>query len=366
MRESWIQLRLDAWRFQRARADYYAYLGALLQASEGRVALRDIFANDLLRYGPGNYRGRLGARWASACGTHGGDLAVLWTGVAPAQDCLLLATAQSAGSAALAQSLLDLAQASRLADDAWRQIKGAVLAVALALTVLIATLWALPLFTVPHLVQVFADLPAAYYGPWTRALTRFAGHMVWAGPLSAVLAAASLAVWLWSFGRWRGALRSRFDRVGPWRLYRDSQAIRFLSLLEVLIRDRGAIDARLRAALKALRQYALPWLAGHIDEMLARIDRGEVQASTFNTGLLDRQLWWFMSDMMAAHGIEAGLSRARQRIEQAWLPQLAAQVLFWRWLLLLGTVLCMLALVFWHYGVIDELRRGLGHFYSSH
>ncbi len=366
MRESWWLLRLDAWRFQRARADYYAYLGALLRASDGRIALREVFARDAARYGTAHWRGRLAARWARASGTHGGDLAALWAGVAPAQDCLMLATAQAAGSAALAQGLHDLAQACRLADAARRQLGASLRTAALALVVLVCTLWAVPLFTVPRLAQVFGGLPIEHHGPQTRALFGLAAHVAWAGPLSALAAAGGLSLWVWSLGHWHGPWRGYCDGIGPWRLYRDAQAIRFLSLLEVLIRDSGSIDARLRMALMALRHYAMPWLAAHIAQMLARIDGGEVGASTFDTGLLDRELWWFMSDMMAAHGIEAGLSRARERVEQAWLPRLAAQALLWRWLLLLSTVAAMLALVFWHYAVIDEFRRGLTHFYSAH
>ncbi|OZI73999.1 pilus assembly protein [Bordetella genomosp. 12] len=366
MRESWWLLRADAWRFQRARADYYAYLSALLRASDGRLALRDVFANDAARYGTRHWRGRLALRWAKASGTYGGNLAALWAGVAPAQDCLMLATAQAAGSAALAQGLHDLAQACRLAEAARKQLTASLWAAGLALAVLVGTLWAVPLFTVPHLAQVFGDLPAQYHGPQTRALFRFAAHVVWLGPLAALAASGGLGVGVWSMGHWRGRWRKYCDAIGPWRLYRDAQAIRFLSLLEVLIRDGAAMDARLRLALNTLRQYAVPWLAAHITQMLARVESGQVGAATFDTGLLDKELWWFMSDMMAAHGIEAGLSRARLRVEQAWLPRLAAQAVFWRWVLLLAAVVAMLALVFWHYGVIDELRRGLMHFYSAH
>nr|WP_242698906.1 pilus assembly protein [Bordetella holmesii] len=366
VRESWWLLRLDAWRFQRSRADYYAYLSALLRASDGRLALREVFANDAARYGRGHWRGRLALRWAKASGVYGGNLAALWAGVAPAQDCLMLATAQAAGSAALAQGLQDLAQACQLAEAARKQLSASLRAVVVALAVLVGTVWAVPLFTVPHLAQVFGDLPYEYHGPQTRLLFWFAAHVVWWGPLAAVGASTGLTLWVWSLANWRGRWRRHCYAIGPWRLYRDAQAIRFLSLLEVLIRDGASMDTRLRMALTALRQYATPWLAGHITHMLERVEAGQVDASTFDTGLFDRQLWWFMSDMIAAHGIEAGMSRARERIEQAWLPRLAAQALFWRWVLLLSTVAAMLGLVLWHYGVIDELRHGLTHFYSAY
>ncbi len=365
MTDSWWRLQADAWRFRRARSDYYAYLAALLRAGQGHFSLRDIFANDARRYGPGHYRGRLAARWEQACGTHGGELAALWVGVAPAQECLLLATAQGAGAQALVQGLEDLARACRLSEQAMQQLWGTLASAIAAVTVLLGTLWAIPLFTAPHLKQVFGHLPAAYFGPLTLRLYALAANLMWLGPLVALVAMACFGVGVWSLGHWSGPWRVRCDGIGPWRLYRDAQAIRFLGLLEVLLRDRGAIDTRLRAALQAQRHYALPWLGWHIDMMLARIDQGVVGAATFQTGLLDRELWWFMSDMMAAHGIEMGLTQARQRVEQRWLPRLLRQAAGWRWLLLILTVLAMLGLAFWHYGVIDELRRGLTSFYAA-
>lgn len=365
MRNALWLLRLDAWRFQQMRADYYAYFAALLKAAGGRLALRDIFANDAARYGPGTVRGRLAARWEAGCHTHGGELAALWSGVAPPQECLLLSTAQAAGAPALARGLQDLADACHLSQRAVRQLTGAMVTVAIAVLILLCTLWAVPMFTAPHLAQVFGSLPAGLLGPRTRALHGLADWLPWGGPLVLIAVAAMLAAGWWSLANFCGPLRAALDGMGPWRMYRDTQAIRFLSMLEVMIRQGGALDARLRLALSMQSQYATPWLRRHIDQMLCRVEQGLIGPGTFDTGLLDREMLWFMSDMMAAHGLEAGLAQSRLRIEQAWLPRLVRQALLWRWLALLGVLFAMLGLLFWHYGVIDELRRGLMAFYAA-
>ncbi|KDD46284.1 hypothetical protein L529_3171 [Bordetella bronchiseptica MBORD901] len=155
------------------------------------------------------------------------------------------------------------------------------------------------------------------------------------------------------------------DRWQPWRLYRDMQAIRFLALATVLLRQRGNIDTRLRTALLVQGADAPPWLAWHLERMLLRVDAGVVDASVFDTGLFEPAHAWFMADMVAAHGLADGLARARTRVEAHMLPRLRRQAQGLRWALLLGAVGAVLALALWHYAAIDDLRRALVSFYAS-
>ena len=59
-------LRLDALRFRALRADYYEYLADLVEGTQGRKSLRDIFDDDAHRYGRRTVRGRLSRYWAAA------------------------------------------------------------------------------------------------------------------------------------------------------------------------------------------------------------------------------------------------------------------------------------------------------------
>src|SRR5690606_943246 len=84
----------DAWHFRAGRADYYAYLADMLQSLQGRKTLLDHFEDDARRYGPATVRGRLSQRWARRYQESGGDLAAAWSGTLPADECLLVASAQ--------------------------------------------------------------------------------------------------------------------------------------------------------------------------------------------------------------------------------------------------------------------------------
>lgn len=364
-----VLARAVAWHdgqcFQRQRADYYDYLADLIDSLQGRKTLRDMFDDDAHRYGPRTVRGRLALRWSRLYQESGGDLAATWAGAVPDDERQLIATAQRAGGGALAQALRDLADAARLVGQVRDTLTATCAAGVVALAVAIGLLCAVPFFTVPRLQQVFQALPPDYYGPLTQAL--YAVSQVlrqWLVFWAALLAGGA---WLaaWSMPALTGPWRARLDRLFPWRLYRDFHAIRFLAMLAVLLRQRGNIDTRLRQALVALAWHAPPWLAWHVDEMLARVERGVVGANTFDTGLLDGETGWFMADMIAARGVEAGVAQARARVESRTLARVRRQALALRWAMLLGAVVAVLALALWHYGVIDELRRALTNFYAS-
>src|SRR5690606_39420752 len=111
-------------------------------------------------------------------------------------------------------------------------------------------------------------------------------------------------------------------------------------------------------ALAAQAWHARAWLAWHIDEMLARVDRGLVGAETFDTGLFDRETAWFMADMIAARGVEAGIAQARLHVESRTLAGVRRRALALRWVLLLGSVRTGLALARWNYAVMFGLCLG--------
>jgi hypothetical protein len=170
---------------------------------------------------------------------------------------------------------------------------------------------------------------------------------------------------MWSLPNLVGPWRTRLDRCLIWRFYRDVNGIRFLAMLAVLVRQRGNVDMRLRQALAIQAMHAQPWLAWHIEAMVARIDVGMVGADTFDTGLIDLETGWYLRDMIAAHGIATGMARAGNRVETAVLARIRRQAQGWRWGLLLGAVAAVIGLTLWHYAVIDELRRSLMNVYAS-
>ncbi|PTW97663.1 general secretion pathway protein [Achromobacter mucicolens] len=355
---------MDALRFRAQRADYYDYLADVVEGTQGRKSLRDIFEDDASRYGPDTVRGRLCQHWAAAYLAAGGDLGVAWSDTLPHGECLLLSCVQEEGGD-LAAALRDLARAVRLASEAWSALLSAAATGVIAAIVAFALLCAIPFFSVPRLQQVFQAVPAEDYAPLTRGLFALAGGLKQWLALWVVLIFGAVMLALWSLANFTGDIRAVLDRWLLWRLYRDFQAIRFLSLLAVLIRQHGAADTRLRHALSVQARDASPWLLAHLQVMLSRIDGGASGAEIFGTGLLDAQTWWYMADLMDALGVEPGLARVRERVEVRLLARVRRQALVLRWSLLIASLSTVLGITLWHYAVIDELRLALTNFYAS-
>lgn len=355
----------DGWRFGRARRHYYDYLAALLQGTHGARTLKQVFAADARRYGNASPRGRLSRRWLELFQTAGGDLYATWIGVFPVAELAVLRSAQLRGNETLVATLGEMSRVLGVLDKArailWSSLATAVIAMAILALTLLATPW----LTVPRLRDTFDVIPAEYHGAATRSLFAFADTVGGAWPL--VLAGLVVLPWLaaLSFGRHTGRLRSALDTLGPWRVYRQVQALRFLALLAVALGRDEHGTTRLRLALSLQLAGGTPWMSGHIAAMLARVDTGEVGAAIFDTGLMDPPQVWFLDDMIAARGLVEGLRRCGEWVERHVLGTVARQAATMRWCLLLGTVAGVLALALWHYAVIDDMRRAIALFHAS-
>ncbi|ALM83754.1 hypothetical protein [Bordetella sp. N] len=361
LRACWqrVCLKLDAAAFARHRAAYYEYLADLLDGLQGRKTLHDIFDDDARRHGRQTARGRLARHWSSAYERCAGDAAEAWAGTLPAGELALLRVAQDAGGSALAETLRELARAVTLIEQARGILLASCTVGVAALLVALLLAGSVPLWTVPRLQTVFQTVPREWQGGWTRALFGAAEWLRVGLPLSVAAAVAGLWGFLAALPRQTGRLRDWLDRRPVWRLYRDFHCVRFLALLAVLLRQRGNVDTRLREALFMLGREAPPWFAAHIAAMIARIDAGLVGGDTFDTGLIDAETNGYLADMMAAHGVEGGIARTRQRLDIRFLPRLRTQATVLRWCLLICGLATVLGLAFWHYAVINEMRHAL-------
>ncbi|WP_397475437.1 hypothetical protein [Pusillimonas sp.] len=350
--------------FSSARADYYEFLSASMQSARGRHSLRDVFERDARRYA-GTARGRLAASWSRIYAESGGDLYATWSGCFPASELALIRVAQISGNEALVHTLRDLAHVAGLARHSRHILRATIRSGVLSLCVLAATILAVPLFTVPRLASLFEALPVEYFGSRTRALFGFAAVVESAWPPAAIVLILGAVAVGWSVANLTGPLRRLLDHCSIWRIHRCLSALGFMSFLAVLLQRRDASSTQLRTALAMLCVGASPWMRGHLDGMLGRIDHGVVGAETFDTGLLDRELYWYLQDMADARGLVDALMLLRDRLDGRVLPQVARQAQTLRWSLLACCVTGMLALGLWHYAVIDELRRSLMIFYAS-
>lgn len=359
-----LQRRVDAWRFNQGRCAYYDYLAALLKGTGGALTLKQIFLTDAHRY-VNTSRGRLSARWLELYQTAGGDLFTTWTGIFPDSELALLRGAQARGNDALVETFSELARALGVLEKGRQILQGALVTALFASVVLLLTIVAVPVFTVPRLQDTFSSIPLAYHGAAMRSLVQMAAFVEnsWFWVLPGIGLGVSLI--LASFSRYTGPMRKLLDAFGPWRVYRQIHAMRFLSLLAVALGRGEHGSTRLRHALTLQLDGASPWLQHHIESMLDNINAGRAGGTVFDTGLLDRAQLWFLNDMLSAKGLVEGLELCSAWVERHVLVTVARQAAALRWCLLLSAVAGVFAIALWHYTALDELRRGLALFHAS-
>lgn len=357
--------RIDAWRFAAVRAEYYDYLQAVLRGMHGHRTLGELFEIDARRHGPGSVRGRLSASWSGLCAASGGDLYATWLLSFPHDELILIRAAQAYGNARLLACFEALGRHLTLIRDAQRILWTTLTAAVFALLAACLSLLALPMMTVPALMRAFQGMPDAYYGLIARRLFGLADWVESGWPIVLVLVCAVLGLLLWSLPNTYGPVRRVLDRHGLWRLYRHVHAMRLLALLGILLGERETVSTQLRTALLQLEDGASPWARHHVHGMLGRVAAGVTGADTFDTGLLDRELFWFLQDMVAARGLHGGLAMVCDRMRAQLLGRVARQAAALRWTLMVASVACVLGVGLWHYAAMDELRRSLMMFHAS-
>ena len=355
---------LAARRFRAQRAEYYAFLGELLDNRALEQTLLLTFEQDSWRHGQGSPRGRLAGWWATRYGASGGDLAQTWRGTLPAKDLQTIALAQEAGQDALVQTFKSMASQIRLWNDCVGNFWQTIAVGLVASMVAVACLFVMPLWTMPRLTQAFANVPRAYYGPslsnllsWSESVRGF----WWAWLFALVVLGV---VFYWSFAGLTGPVRHVLDRFGVWRLYRDLNAMQFLTGSATLLNALSASGVSLRTVLTTQQTHATAWLNHHLLRMVRELDAGADALTSLNTGLLADDIWWRFVDVVRVHGLAQGLGTASVAIGELLKVQMARRALVLRWLLLVTALASVMTIGLWHLRAIEELRQGLTLFYS--
>jgi len=356
---------MDAWRFNQDRRGYYDFLAALLRGTQGKRTLKQVFVSDATRHGMTSVRGRLASRWLRLFQAAGGDLYATWFGVMPIGELAVLRSAQGRGNDALVETLEELSRVLGVLEAARAILRASLITAVLAVLVLSIALLAVPLFTVPRLRDSFMMIPPEYYGDATRTLFGFAAVVGASWPLALAVTVGLLVVIPRSFGSYTGRLRRLLDGIGPWRIYRQVHALRFLALLAVALGRDEHGPTRLRMALGLQLVDGTPWMTAHVKTMIANVDTGRRAAAAFDSGLLDRSQLWFLDDMITARGLVEGLRLTSAWVERHVLGTVARQAAVARWIMLLVAVLGVMSLALWHYAVIDDMRRALALFHAS-
>jgi hypothetical protein len=352
--------------FRARRADFYENLCDVMEATAGKKTLLDILRDDSIRHS-GSLRGHLSDYLANRYITDArGKMDETFRGVVPDEDVMLIGIGEAAGRGAFEQILRDLADYTRLNERAKSAFRSTVMAGVVAVCLLILSLFGMAYFTYPRLSSVFEVLPPEMWRGAAGSLRSAAVFLQ--SNLLLLLGLLGVVGYLlhWTLHNMTGAWRERVEDHFIWRAFRDFQAIRFMMTLAIILKPRQGRTERLRDGILMLGDPKSPWMNWHIEKMLSRIEDEHVTgAETFDTGILPRPLYHYLSDVCLAHGVDVGLQRTRRQVEVRVLSEVAKRALFTRWAMLLTSIGGVIGILFWHYAAIDALRRSLASFYLS-
>lgn len=351
-----LRLTLAAYQFANHRDDWYEYLADMMADGAGQQTLLRIFEADARRYGPRTARGILSAQWAYRM-ADSGDLGQAILGTLPPREAVELATLQSRGDAILIDGLRDMAALVRLTKTLsgilkWTLLAGIVSMIVLWLVVMIVV----PYVCAPELLAAFPPMDRSYYGPFARSFFGLAQWIRERGVFLWLFSIGALIVLPLSFPHWDGRFRRWLDTWGPYRLYRDIQAVAVVSTLATAVKQRTGVSISLREAISAQQAGANRWLAARLQAMATRLEDAADGAKIFDVGLMDRESYWYLEDLSDALGLDVALQKTRARLETTMFKRIERRALVLRWVLLLVSVAALLGILAWHYAVIFDLR----------
>ena len=217
----------------------------------------------------------------------------------PQEEVLILEAAEASGH--LTQGLRSV-NAQRTATS---EINGVVLAAtiepAMSLAAICLTGWFCGNSLWPELLKVVSE---KFWPGWALPLIHFeialAQHWQLMGTVFVFI-----ALYIWSIPRWTGLVRSVFDKVPPWSIYRDRQAAIFLGVLGGLL----AAGMELDAAMARIQKCASPWLNWHINKMRRKLAVvGANPLNAMNTGLFSHKILDLIEDAARNKSFDSALS----------------------------------------------------------
>jgi len=350
----------------RERLEFYSVLADLLDDTQGRTSILQIFIRDAGRYA-GTPRGVLSRHWAERFEASGASLREAWSGTLPAEEVNMIGVAEKGGAEATIMALRDLARVGEVVRKSRQEFMATVLVGCVAVAIAAAMLMAMPFFFAPYLKKTFGFVPAEYYGRMSKGYFGVAAFIEssWFFMLAA---AGSLMWWIaWALPNWTGPGRSKAEeRFLIFKLYRDFRGSIFLAMFASLTKSRGGATTNQREALMMMQVNAVPWLGWKIRMMLDRLDEeGGLDATMLDVGVVDKPVYYLFADIFEARGAAAGLAAAGRRSEERATSTIAARAKVLRWTSLFGALAIVIVLLSWQNVVVYEFKGAMTAYINS-
>lgn len=205
----------------------------------------------------------------------------------PREESLVLESGEASGR--LVQALASVRGQKEVDAEIKSAVSAAVAQPALSAVMISLTAWFCGKSLWPDMLRVVNE---EFWPAW--ALLLIHAEITFANHWQFLVAIGLLAIlYMWSIPRWTGTLRSVFDLIPPWSIYRDRQSATLLSVLGGLLKSGMELDAALARIAKASPR----WLAWRVTQIKKRLAvSGSNPVSAFNTGLFSPAIMDMIED----------------------------------------------------------------------
>lgn len=205
----------------------------------------------------------------------------------PKEESLILEAGEASGR--LVNALQSVQQQNKAGSEINSLVTGALAEPAMSLLSIGLTSWFCGSSLWPEMIKV---VPEEFWPGWSIPLIHFeiafATHWQILGSLVVVA-----WLYIYSIPRWTGHVRSIFDKIPPWSIYRDRQSASFLGVLGGLLSSGMELDS----AMARIAKSCDPWLSWHINQIRKRLAvAGANPLSALNTGLFSSKIMDMIED----------------------------------------------------------------------
>lgn len=354
-------------KFHRQRAAYYIYAASVLKGSGGNIKILQLFDNDVQRY-QGSARGTLCEWWYDRYSENGGNLADSLQGTLPDDEVAVLRVAQDAGVDALVVALQDVGRTAVITDTARTAVLMTLLAAMIAVAIGIGMLTAFPVFASRVMRTNYDFLPLAFWGKSGKSFVAYAEWIESYIVYVAVAVGLSAFAINWTIPNLISPIREWLDEhIILYSVIRDLKGAMFLATMATLTRKRGGVMFTLKQSLETFSDSArTPWLKWRINQVIDGADEtGALGVEAFNTGMISREMFYYLEDMQRARGFADGFEETGKYVESTVLEQIMRRLNIYRWVLLILALLAGLAMFSWQFRVIYEMKGAMATYLAS-
>lgn len=354
-------------KFRRTRSDYYNYMASILKSSGGAIKILQLFENDLQRY-QGEARGVLCDYWFEQYSANGGNLADTFQGTLPDDEVAIIRVAQNAGGDALLTALEDVSRMARLTDTVRKETISILFAGLVAVVLATTMLTAFPIFSFHAIQSAYDFLPLEHWGKKGKSFQAYVAWIESYGLYVAIVVGMIGTYLYWSLANLVSPIRDWLDEnIVLYRVMRDLKGALFLATMSTLTRKRGGLMATLKQSLELFAESARsPWLKWRIEQIIDGSDTsGAIGVSAFNTRFISREMYFYLEDMQKAKGFADGFEETGKYVESSILESIVKRMAFYRWALLLSSLIVVLAMFVWQFQVMNEMRGAMSSYLAS-